>query len=489
MPNRAVVIGAGFSGLAAAGLLAKDGWHVTVVEKNSQCGGRAQVYNDKGFVFDMGPSWYLMPPAFDHLFNRLGKESGDCYDLVRLDPSYQIIFEGGNIEIHPELDQNASTFNQLEDHGYEKVVRYLDRAEKQYNISVGEFLYRDYESIFDLFTSDFLIKGLQLSVFSNVERLTKKAFDNDILRKLMGYTMVFIGGSPDKTPGMYSLMSYIDLRQNVWYPMGGMNMPASALETIAQDRGVEFVYENAVTKILTETGRVRGVLSKKGEIPADIVVSNADYYHTEHNLLETDDRSYRDSYWKKRTVAPSAFIIYLGLNKKLDQLLHHNLYFHDNWQEHFQTIFGQPRWPSRFSYYVCCPSRTDPSVAPEGHENLFFLVPVGPGLNDDDETREKFYDGVIDHFEKLIGDRIRAHIVVKRIFSHRDFIDAYNAWKGSAFGLAHTLFQSAVFRMARASKKVKNLYFTGQYTHPGVGIPMTLISAEVLADRIKKDHG
>jgi phytoene desaturase len=488
MSKNAVVIGAGYSGLASAALLAKDGWQVIVVEKNNQCGGRAQVYRDKGFVFDMGPSWYLMPPAFEHLFTRLGKKPEECYDLVRLDPSYQIFFDGGRLEIHPELSQNASTFDQLEDRGYEKVVRYLDRAEKQYTISVGEFLYRDYESIFDLLTPNFLIKGLQLSIFSNVERLTKNAFDNDILRKLMGYTMVFIGGSPDKTPGMYSLMSYIDLRQNVWYPMGGMNVPAAALETIARDFGAEFIYGTPVTKILTEAGGIKGVLADRVEIPADIVVSNADYHHTELDLLEPDARSYRDSYWKKRTVAPSAFIIYLGLDKKLDQLLHHNLYFHDNWQEHFQTIFGQPSWPSRFSYYVCCPSRTDPSVAPEGHENLFFLVPVGPGLADDDETREKFYDSVMDHFENLIGDKIRSHIVVKKVFSHRDFIDTYNAWQGSAFGLAHTLFQSAVFRMAHASKKVQNLYFTGQYTHPGVGIPMTLISAEVLADRIQKEH-
>jgi len=489
MSKKAIVIGAGYSGLAVAGLLTQDGWQVTVVEKNSMCGGRAQIYEEKGFVFDMGPSWYLMPPAFEHLFNRLGEKPEDCYELVRLDPSYQIYFQSGSLEIHPELSQNATAFDQLEDRGYEKVVRYLDRAEKQYHISVDNFLYRDYETVFDLLSLDFLIKGLKLSIFSNVEKLTKKAFQNDILRKIMGYTMVFIGGSPDKTPGMYSLMSYIDLRQNVWYPMGGMNVPAAALEEIARKAGAEFIYDTPVTKIVVDAGSVKGVLSDKGEIQADIVVSNADYHHSELDLLEPDERSYRESYWQKRTVAPSAFIIYLGLDKKLDQLLHHNLYFHDNWQEHFQTIFGSPRWPSRFSYYVCCPSRTDPSVAPEGHENLFFLVPVGPGLKDDDETREQFYDIVIDHFEKLIGDQIRSHVVVRRIFSHRDFITAYNSWKGSAFGLAHTLFQSAVFRMAHTSKKVKNLYFTGQYTHPGVGLPMTLISAEVLADRIKKDHG
>ncbi len=489
MQKSAIIIGAGFSGLAAASLLAHEGWQVTLLEKNSHCGGRAQVYRENGFVFDMGPSWYLMPPAFDHLFTRLGEMPQEYYDLIRLDPSYRIFHKEGRLDISPELEKNAEMFDRLENKGYQKVLRYLARAEKQYDISVGNFLYRDYESIFDLLSPSFLIKGMKLGLFRNVAQLAERDFESDLIRKIMGYTMVFIGGSPDKTPGMYSLMSYIDLRLNVRYPMGGMNKPAEALEKIARNSGAEFLYDTPVEKIIVDAGKAKGIRTSSGEILADIVISNADYHHTEKDLLEPDQRSYRESYWKKRTVAPSAFIIYMGLDKKLDQLLHHNLYFHDNWNEHFETIFDKPRWPEKFSYYVCCPSRTDSSVAPDGRENLFFLVPVAAGLEDNDQIRQNFYEKVVDHFERLIEEPIKPNIVVKRIFSHRDFISSYNAWKGSAFSLAHTLFQTAVFRTAHASKKVRNLYFTGQYTHPGVGIPMTLISAEVLADRIQRDHG
>jgi phytoene desaturase len=487
--KNAIIIGAGFSGLAAASLLAHEGWRVTVLEKNSHGGGRAQVYRENGFVFDMGPSWYLMPPAFDHLFTRLGEMPQEHYDLVRLEPSYRIFHKNGRLDINPDLERNAKTFDSLEEKGYQKVLRYLARAEKQYDISVENFLYRDYESIFDLLSPGFLIQGMKLGLFRSVAQLAERDFESDLIRKIMGYTMVFIGGSPDKTPGMYSLMSYIDLRLNVWYPMGGMNKPAAALEKIARDSGAEFLYNTPAEKILVDAGKAKGVRTSSGEIQADVVIANADYHHTEKDLLEPGQRSYRETYWKKRTVAPSAFIIYMGLDKKLDQLLHHNLYFHDNWNEHFETIFDKPRWPDKFSYYVCCPSRTDPSVAPEGQENLFFLVPVAAGLEDNDQIRQFFYDKVVDHFERLIEEPIRPNIVVKRIFSHRDFISSYNAWKGSAFSLAHTLFQTAVFRTAHASKKVRNLYFTGQYTHPGVGIPMTLISAEVLADRIQREHG
>jgi phytoene desaturase len=268
-----------------------------------------------------------------------------------------------------------------------------------------------------------------------------------------------------------------------------MNVPAAAMETLARERGASFRYECPVQKILVEDGSAIGVETPQGELRADIVVSNADYFFSEQRLLEEGQRTYPARYWSRRTVSPSGFIVYLGISKKLDQLQHHNLYFHGQWHEHFETIFETPSWPDRFSYYVCCPSRTDDTVAPPGHENLFFLVPVAPGLEDPDDVRERFYAKVLDHFETLIGERIRDHVVVRRIFSHRDFISEYNALQGSAFGLAHTLMQTAAFRPAQRSRRVQNLYFTGQYTHPGVGLPMTMISAEVLTEIIAKDHG
>ena len=482
----AIIIGAGYSGLSCACLLAKQGWRVTVIEKNSGVGGRAQTFSSHGFLFDMGPSWYLMPYAFNRLFGILDTSPEEHFKLVRLDPSYQIFSSDGRIVVRPELDENRDTFNRLEENGYDKVRKYLKRAEKQYDISVEHFLYRHYQSLRPLLTPGFLWKGMQLGVFQNVDQLARKAFKSDLLQKIMGYTMVFIGGSPAKTPGFYSLMSYIDLCLNVWYPLGGMGEPALALKRIAEELQVEFVFNTPVRSLpVTERG-VQEVETDRSGFRADIVVANADYHHVETRLLDKKFCTLPESYWKKRTVSPTAFIIYMGLNKKLAQLQHHNLYFHGNWEEHFATIFDDPAWPDQYSYYVCCPSFTDKRVAPEGQENLFFLVPVAPGLEDSDPIREVFAQGVVEHFEKLIGEKIRDSIVFKQIFSQRDFISEYYSLKGSAFGLSHTLMQTAFFRPPHRSKKVKNLFFTGQYTHPGVGVPMTLISAEILADLIKK---
>ncbi len=488
MARKALIIGSGYSGLAAAALLVRRGWEVEVCEKNAGCGGRAQTFRESGFLFDMGPSWYLMPEAFERLFERLGTTPRACFELKRLKPSYRIYSRDQSVDIQPELEANAETFDRLERDGYRKVVQYLDRAEEQYTISVADFLYRPYPNWLSMLDPRFIWKGMKLGLLHSVEQLAAKTFESDLLRKIMGYTMVFIGGSPDKTPGFYSLMSYIDLRLNVRYPMGGMKVPAAAMERLAREQGALFHYDCPAQEILVENGSAVGVRTPQGDLRADIVVSNADYFFTEQQLLKEDQRAYSSRYWNSRTVSPSAFIIYLGIDKKLDQLLHHNLYFHDRWHEHFQTIFDRPRWPERFSYYVCCPSRTDAAVAPPGHENLFFLVPVAPGLDDPEDVRERFAERVIDHFENLIGERVRDRIVVRRIFSHRDFMSQYNALLGSAFGLAHTLRQTAVFRPAHRSRKVRNLYFTGQYTHPGVGLPMTLISAEVLSEIILKDH-
>jgi len=487
--KKAIIIGAGYSGLAAASLLAKQGLSVTLLEKNEGPGGRAQAYEENGFLFDMGPSWYLMPEAFERLFRLLGTTPVEQYPLVRLDPSYRIFHGGDPFDVQSELEANRALFDSFEPGGFQKTIRYLDRAERQYRISMDQFLYRDYARIGDLLSFRLLRQGWNLGLTRTVSGLTGRAFSSDLLRKIMGYTMVFIGGSPDKTPGFYSLMSHIDLRLHVWYPMGGMSMPARALETIGRNLGAEYRYRNQVRRICTRNGRIEGVETDDGFFAADIVIANADYHHTETSLLSPGERGYSESYWRRRTISPSAFIIFMGIGKKLPMLQHHNLYFHVNWDEHFDTIFDRRRWPDRFSYYVCCPSRTDPAVAPPDGENLFFLVPVAPGLADDDPVREEFAARLLDHFERLIGTTVRDAVITSRIFSQRDFISAYHSLEGSAFGLSHTLLQTAIFRPAQRSRRVGNLYFTGQYTHPGVGVPMTLIAAEVLAGIITKEHG
>lgn len=487
--QKVIIIGAGFAGLTTAALLAKEGFKVTVLEKNHEPGGRAITYREKGFVFDMGPSWYLMPEAFEHYFKFFNKTPRDYFKLVKLDPSYRVYYgKNDHYDISSELKDNRKNFNRIQKNGYQQMLRYLDLAGYQYKVAVKNFLYRDYNSIFDFFNKQVVLEGTKLNIFKSVDSLGTKFSLLDKLKKITGYTMVFIGGSPKMTPAFYSLMTHIDLNLGVWYPMQGMWKIADALYKLGQEQGVEYRFKHEVKKILVDKKTANKVKTNKGTFPADIIISNADYVHTEMDLLEKRSRCYSAGYWHNKVIAPAAIIIYLGIKKKLKNIRHHNLYFHDNWDEHFDTIFKNPSWPDKFSYYVSCPSKTDKSVAPRGCENLFFLVPAAAGLKDTDKLREKLADKAIRHFEDLIGQSFKKAIKVKRIFSQRDFIKEYHSYKGSAFSLAHTLFQTAVFRPARKSRKVRNLYFTGQYTHPGVGVPMTFIAGELTAKRIIKDY-
>ncbi len=301
--------------------------------------------------------------------------------------------------------------------------------------------------------------------------------------------MVFIGGDPKKTPGFYALMSSIVLDQGVWYPLGGISEIVTALVKIGRGHGVRYVFGSPARRVRIEAGRAVAVETDRESFPADAVVANADYHHVETALLEAGRRTYSDRYWRSRALSPSAFILYAGLDRRIDGLLHHNLFFEQDWGTHFDAVFRRPVWPDRYSYYVSCPSKTDPSVAPEGQENLFFLVPVAPGLDDSDGRREAFGDRVLEHFESLVGRPVRRHVSVLRTFSQRDFVADYNTFRGTAFGLSHTLFQTASFRPRRKSRRAANLYFTGQYPHPGVGMPMVMIAAELTAGRIVHEQG
>ncbi len=485
MIKRTVVIGAGLGGLATAALLAKKGCDVTVVEKNDRPGGRARVWEERGFVFDMGPSWYLMPEAFDRYFGHFGKSPSDVLSLVRLDPQFRVFSGRGEVyDVRDDSAANAELFDRLEPDGAAKVERYLRKAREQYDLSVRHFLYRDYDGLSDFLDRRIMRNGLRLGVIGSVHGLAGREIRDERLQQILEFTMVFIGGAPKKTPGFYALMSSIVLDQGVWYPMGGISMIVKALHELGLSHGVRYEFGRPVRGIRAESGRAVEVLTDQGPIPADAVVSNADYHHTETVLLDESLRTYDERYWRRRVLSPSALIMYIGLDKRVEGLLHHNLYFETRWDEHFDAVFGRPSWPERFSYYVSCPSKTDPAVAPPGMENLFFLVPVAPGLDDTDEAREAFAARVLEHFERLTGQRIAPHIIVRRIYSGRDFISDYNTYQGTAFSLSHTLFQTAVFRPRRRSRKVSNLYFTGQYPHPGVGMPMVLIGAELAAERV-----
>jgi phytoene desaturase len=486
--KKVIIIGSGFGGLAAAGLLSRDGFNVTVIEKNDQPGGRASVWKKDGFVFDMGPSWYLMPDVFEKYFAEFGKKPTDYLKLIRLNPSYRVFFGKNDfVDISKDLEDNLKLFEKLEKGGSNKMKEYLENSQYQYNVAMKDFIYKDYKHLTDFFKPKLVIEGTKLHMFSKLDDYAKRYFESKKIRKILEYTIVFLGGSPYDSPALYSLMSHVDFNLGVWYPQGGMYKLSEAMHKVAVEQGTEFKFNEPVEKIIVENNKAKVVKTSQNSYNADIVIDNADMPYAETNFLEKKYWSYSQKYWDSRKIAPSAYLLFLGLNKKLKNIVHHNLYFDPSWEEHFSQIFKNPEWPDNPSYYVSATSYTDDSVAPKGCENLFFLVPVAPGLEDTEKIREKYFNKILTHFEKLIGENITESITVKRVFAHNDFSDSYNAFKGTALGLAHTLKQTAIFRPQHRSKKVKNLFYTGHYNHPGIGVPMVIISSQILADEIKKD--
>ncbi|TVR01822.1 MAG: phytoene desaturase [Spirochaetaceae bacterium] len=488
MKKRIIVVGGGFGGLSAAAHLAHQGWDVTLLEKNDQVGGRARVWKTDGFTFDMGPSWYLMPEVFEEFFRTFGVERSSYYDIYRLDPYYRVFFSPEEkVDISADRAAVERVFDQLEPGGAEKLRRYLAQAEYKYNVAMGEFLYKEYRNIFQFLNRRLMTEGLKLNVFSKLDNFVERYFKDRRAKQILEYAMVFLGSSPKNAPALYSIMSHVDLNLGVYFPHGGMTSLVGGLSKLLTELGVTVELNAPVDQILVEDGKAVGVRSRGDSVRSDAVLVNADYPWAEMNLLQPEHRTYSAKYWNGRVLAPTMFIVYLGLNRKLPQLVHHNLYFTDPWDDHFADIFDRPRWPETFSYYISCASFDDPTVAPADHENLFFLVPVAAGLDDTDEIRAEYYERVLSHFEQLIGERVRDSIVVSRIYSHRDFSADYNAFAGSALGLSHTLGQTAVFRPSHRSKKVDRLFYSGQYTHPGVGVPMTFISSKIISEAVTRE--
>jgi len=482
-----IVVGGGIGGLAAAALLAKEGFAVTLLEKNSTVGGRARIWEKDGFRFDMGPSWYLMPEVFEHFFELFGQKRADYYDLKRLDPAYRVFFEPGRgIDVSSDLGQAARLFESFEPGGAEKLRRYVRQSQYKYEVAMREFLYKNYTSVFDFLNRRMLIEGSRLNVFGSLDRMVGRRFKDRRAKQLLEYAMIFLGTSPQKAPGLYSIMSHVDLNLGVFYPHGGLSAVSSALQKLAESQGVTIRSGEPVERIVVSGGRARAVVTPRETLTADLIVANADYAHVETRLLDESGRSKQEGYWKKRVWAPSMFLLYLGLNRRMEAFTHHNLYFRDNWDLHFDTIFKRPGWPEKPCFYVSCISKSDDNAAPAGGENIFVLVPVAPGLEDTDEQRQSYADHLLSHVEEISGESIRSAIEVQRIYSQRDFIEDYNAYRGTALGLSHTLGQTAIFRPPLQSRRVENLFYTGQYTHPGVGVPMVLISAQVATDLIKE---
>lgn len=483
-----LIIGAGLSGLSSAALLAHRGYNVTLLEKHTTPGGVARSAQMGDYTFDMGPTWYLMPGVFERFFSELGEDINDHLNLIDLDPSYRLFFEEGErFDITRDMDKNRAVFESLEMDGGKKLDRYLADSKYKLDTALDEFLYRDYTSIFDFLNRKMLIEGPKLQVFSKLDNHAKRFFASQKARKILEYNIVFLGCSPYKSPALYSLMSWVDLAEGVRYPEGGIHSLVRALEALAIKRGVTIHYNTPVDGIIIKDRKARALRSGEDEYSADIILSAADYHHTETELMPQQYRNYSSRYWEKKLMAPTAFLIYLGIKKKIPELAHHNIYLTSNWEEHFDTIFDHAAWPENPSYYVGCPSKTDPHVAPAEGEALFILVPVAPGLEDTDEIRDTLASSTIAHLEKITGTSFKDDIEEMRIVSHRDFIEEGNLYRGSSLGLAHTLFQSAVFRPSHRNKKIANLYYTSHYTHPGIGMPMVLISSEVVAQEIEKD--
>ncbi len=488
--KRATIIGAGIGGLATAALLSKEGFETIVIEKRDDCGGRASRWECGGFRFDMGPSWYLMPDIVERFFGLFGRSSSDFYKLIRLDPSYKIFFGAGDcLEISSDLKKNLELFESLEPGSSEAFLEYLQQAKAKYEIAVTHFLYKEIRGIGDFLNKNIMDAGKDLHIFDNLSRYTRRFFSSDKLRKVLEYSMVFLGGAPSNTPALYSMLAHVDFNLGVWYPEGGMWSLVQALESLARECGATIIRKCEATKIEVRNGCVFSVTAGDDAFPADVIVANADYPFVETRLLERQWQSYPERYWQKRILAPSAVIMYLGINKKLPNLEHHSLSFEHDWAEHFDSIFKKKAWPEKPSLYFCCPTKTDASVAPPNCENLVTLVPVAPGLEDNDEARENICRMTFQSLERLTGVDVEKSAIVKRVFSHRDYKSEYNAREGTALGLSHTLMQSAMFRPKIASKKVKGLYYVGQYTHPGIGVPMALISATVATGKIIRDFG
>jgi len=488
----AVIIGAGVGGLALANILAKAGYAVTVYEKNATPGGRMGVLKQKGFTFDTGPSWYLMKDVFEQYFGLFDKKPSDYYQLTRLDPGYKVFFEETNpITVGGDLTQSLAAFENFEQGAADKLQRYLNRGENNYHAAMKYILFNPFKRISNLVTSEFL-KALPsfAGIFTkSLHAYVSKQFKRVELQQILEYPSVFLGASPFNTPALYQLMSYLDFKEGVFYPKKqGMYAITEALCALGKELGVSYVYNAEVNKILIADGRARGVIVNGKTIDADLVISNADLHFTETSLVEPAYRTYPQSYWDKRTAGPSGLVMYLGVEGSLPELEHHNLFFIKDWRGNFDKIYREKVWPKQASMYVSRTTATDPSTAPKGHENIFVLVPLPPGTKDTNYDTDQYVDGYLAQLEKMSGIAdLRTRIVFKEVRTPEYYGTTFHAWQNTALGMSHTLRQTAFLRPSVKSKKVENLYYVGAGTQPGIGLPMCLISAQLVYKHLVND--
>ena len=484
MNKNILIIGSGFSSLSAACYLAKAGHQVSIYEKNSCVGGRARQLIKNGFTFDIGPSWYWMPDIFDRFFSDFGKKTSDYYQIDKLDPAYKIFFDDDIITIGDCMEKICNEFERIEKGSGLKLNKFIKKAQDNYDIAVNKILYNAPGiSPLELVTKDTVLRLDQF--FKNISQEVRKNFSNPKLISTLEFPSLFLGAKPSKTPSFFSFMNFADFGLGTWHPKGGMYQVIKGMESLAIELGVLINLNHPVEKIVVENNSITGLISNNIFIESDIVLSGADYHHSE-TLLDLKFRQYTEAYWDKKTFAPSSLLFYIGIDKKLENIEHHNLFFDADFEKHAVEIYDDPKWPTQPLFYVNVPSKTDPSMAPDGCDAVFILMPIATNIEDTPELRNTYLKKIIQRFEQKTQQSIQNNIIFKESFCVDDFKSEYNSYKGNAYGMAMTLLQTAFLRPKLKSNKVKNLYFTGQLTVPGPGVPPSLISGKIVAELIQK---
>ena len=484
MSKKVAIIGAGFSGLSASCYLAKSGCDVTVYEKHQNLGGRARSYSQDGFTFDMGPSWYWMPDVFEKFFADFGKKVSDYYNLIRLSPSYRVYFKDDFFDVPASLKELYELFEKYEPGSTTNLKQFLQEAEYKYKVGIHDLVYKPGINLSEFMDAKLISGIFKLDVFKSMSSHVRKLFKNEKLIQLLEFPVLFLGALPKDTPALYSLMNYADLALGTWYPMGGMQKIAEGMHKLAVELGVKFETGVDINKINIESNLAKTFSAKKNYNGFEALISSADYNFTEQKLLDKQYRKYSEKYWDSRKMAPSCIIYYVGVKGNVNNLLHHNLFFDEDFEEHSKEIYTKPQWPKKPLIYVCCPSKTDNTVAPPNHENIFILIPIAPNLKDTEEIRTSYFKIACERIKAKTNFDIETNIVHFKSYAPSNFITDYNAFKGNAYGLANTLMQTAHLKPSIKSKKVKNLFYTGQLTVPGPGVPPSLISGKLAAKQV-----